>query len=513
MLFNPQNQPPFFLSAFSPEETKNLEFIQVPLTTSPYWVRCLSWIFDKPWRSGLTLVVLDILAASLGLMLGILLGTHDNTPENLTVYVSTWVLFIVSLLIILFLKNAYDRLMEKRSYQELRSIFMSSFWAILLVLASHYIFIHKFIFSRLIISFSYIFSLLLLIIFRFSLRELIKKVWDYGLLRENVIVIGDSFQDMKWLLGHLNIQKYRGFNILGYLAQQPSSKIYNGLPYLGNFQNLAEIKKKTQVNKVLFAMRCYNDYRNDELLKRLEECAKLNISAMIISRIFNEFYCSLMLDNFSGIFVVDRRQPAYARPIYCLIKRSLDIFASLVILILSMPIWLVIMICIKFHDGGPIFFLHRLVGKDSRIFYAIKFRTMVVNAEELLKIDPKLSEKFKKNYKLKDDPRVTSAGKWLRKYSLDELPQFINILKGEMSLVGPRPAKEEELDRYGEFKEERLKVRPGVTGFWQVNGRSNTTYEERAQMDKFYIHKCNIWMDLTILLKTPIKVLSGEGAV
>ena len=260
-------------------------------------------------------------------------------------------------------------------------------------------------------------------------------------------------------------------------------------------------------------MRSYSDHGNDELVHRLEECARLNIPAMIISRIFNNFYFSLMLDNFSGIFVVDRIRPAYTRVTYCLIKRTLDILGSLFILIVSMPIWLMIMVCIKMHDAGPIFFLHRLVGKNGRIFYAIKFRTMVVNAEELLKINPKLSEEFKKNYKLKDDPRVTSRGKWLRKYSLDELPQFINILKGEMSLVGPRPAKEKELDRFGEFKYERLKVRPGVTGFWQVNGRSNTTYEERAQMDKFYMHKCNIWMDLTILLKTPIKVLSGEGAV
>lgn len=510
---NPQNQPARYPPPFSPEETINIEFIQAPLTTSPYWARCLAWIFDKTWRSGLTLAVLDILAASLGLMLGILLGTNVSTPINLYAHLSTWVLFTFSLLIMLYLKNAYDRLMEKRSYQELRSIMISSFWAILLVLASHYIFIHKFIFSRLIIILSYIFSLLLIIIFRFSLRELIKKIWDYGLARENVIVIGDSSRDIKWLLEHLHIQKYRGFNILGYLAQNPSSKTNNGLPYLGNFQKLTEINQKTRINKVLLAMRGYSDHRNDELLQRLEECAKLNIPAMIISRIFNDFYFSLILDNYSGIFVVDRLKPAYTRPIYRLIKRTLDIVGSLFMLILSMPIWLVIMICIKFHDGGPIFFMHRLVGKGGRIFYAIKFRTMVVNAEELLKNDPKLSEEFYKNYKLKDDPRVTPAGKWLRKYSLDELPQFINILKGEMSLVGPRAVKEKELNRFGEFKEERLKVRPGVTGLWQVSGRSNTTYEERAQMDKFYMHKCNIWMDLTILLKTPIKVLSGEGAV
>jgi exopolysaccharide biosynthesis polyprenyl glycosylphosphotransferase len=479
---------------------------------APYWASCLSWVFDKTWGSALTLIVLDSLAAFFGLLLGIYFDSYFYPPINHNKYFSSWVLFIIVLIIILYLKQGYNRMMERRSYQELRSIVLSSSWAIFLMFACNFIIAHGIIFSRIIFLSSYFFTLFLLIIFRFGVRELIKKFWNYNLCRENVIVIGDSTKHMKWILDHLHIQRYKGFNILGYLAQQPSSTV-TGLKYLGNYEKLSEISQKIRVNKVFFAMRGYSDHRHNELLERLEQCAKLKIPAMVISRIFNTFYFSLILDNFSGIFVVDRRQPAYNRPIYRLLKRSLDILGSLFILSISLPIWLLAILCIKFHDGGPILFRHKLLGKDGKIYYALKFRTMLVNAEEILKENQELFQKFLKNYKLKDDPRITPCGKWLRKYSLDELPQFINILKGEMSLVGPRPVKEEELDRFGDFKEERLKVRPGLTGFWQVSGRSNTKYEERAQMDKFYMYKCDIWMDLIILLKTPLKVLTGDGAV
>jgi lipopolysaccharide/colanic/teichoic acid biosynthesis glycosyltransferase len=222
------------------------------------------------------------------------------------------------------------------------------------------------------------------------------------------------------------------------------------------------------------------------LTTRLEECAKLKIRALILSHILNDYHFDLCLDGYSGIFSISSRNPAYTRPLFWFTKRCFDIFLGALILLVTGPFWLVISASIKLQDGGPILFKHSLVGKGG---------------------------KFLKNYKLEDDPRVTRIGKWLRKLSLDELPQLINILKGDMSLVGPRPVKVEELPKFGDFQKERLKIRPGLTGYWQVNGRSTTSYEERVQMDKFYMQKCNIWMDLVILLKTPLIVVKGHGAV
>jgi lipopolysaccharide/colanic/teichoic acid biosynthesis glycosyltransferase len=191
----------------------------------------------------------------------------------------------------------------------------------------------------------------------------------------------------------------------------------------------------------------------------------------------------------------------------------MDIVLSIFILLVTFPLWLIIAAVIKFQDKGPLFFKHRLIGKNGRKFDLIKFRTMQNNSEEFFKNNPHLLEEFLKNYKLKEDPRVTPIGKWLRKSSLDELPQLFNILKGEMSLVGPRPIREEELPKFGDFQNERLKMRPGLTGYWQVSGRSNTSYEERVLLDRFYMRKVTIWMDLVILLKTPLIIIIGHGAV
>jgi exopolysaccharide biosynthesis polyprenyl glycosylphosphotransferase len=368
------------------------------------------------------------------------------------------------------------------------------------------------IFSRLFLILGYIFSLTFIIIFRFGLRAVLKTLWKYGIARENAIIVGDKSEDIKWLIKHLHTQGHRGVNILGYMAETASHELNNILIYLGNFDNLPQLAKMNKVDKIIFAMRGYTDNRYNSLLSRLIECERLNIASAVISRIFNNFYFSLKMDGYSGIFGVARKKPKYTRLAFRVLKRTIDILGSLTMLVASLPIWIIAIICIKLHDGGPIFFRHSLVGRLGKPLQMLKFRTMVLNAQELLNADPQLLAAFRKNFKLNNDPRITRVGKWLRKTSLDELPQLINILKGDMSMIGPRPVKQEELERYGEFKYERIKIRPGLTGFWQVNGRCSTTYEERIQMDKFYMYNASIWLDLVILFQTPIKVLRGHGA-
>lgn len=485
-----------------------------PETEAPFWAKWLGWLLGKPWRTALTLGFLDILSASGGAAIGfflcyILLGKIGDANN----YISPLISYNIFLIVMLYLKKSYGKIRERRPEEELRSLVIASFFAILLIFALDFIIYKRVGFSRSTITIAYLFSLIFIIIFRFGLRELLKKLWNFGLARENVLIVGDNLKDIQWLMEHLHIQRYMGFNYLGYVAQKQSEDIDNDIKYLGRFQKLSDIAKTKEVHKVFFAMRGYSALRHQTILSRLEECAKLKIPALIISQIFNDFHFSLTLDGYSGIFVIDRQEPAYAKPFFRLVKRSIDIVGSLAILLAVFPIWLTAIICIKLNDGGPIFFRHRLVGKDGNIFHALKFRTMVLNAQEILNNNPELFEVFSENYKLSNDPRVTRTGKWLRKSSMDELPQLINILRGEMSLVGPRPVKEDELERYGEFKKERIKIRPGLTGFWQVSGRCAITYDERIKMDKFYLYKCSIWLDLIILLKTPIKVISGHGAV
>lgn len=199
--------------------------------------------------------------------------------------------------------------------------------------------------------------------------------------------------------------------------------------------------------------------------------------------------------------------------IYSYIKRIIDIVASLIGLIIISPFFLIIMLLIKLDSKGPCFFIHKRVGKNGKEFGVYKFRTMVQNAEELLKtLTPEQEKEFKENFKMENDFRITRVGKFLRKTSLDELPQLLNILIGNMTLVGPRPVIKIELEKYGKYKNKFLSVTPGLTGYWQANGRSDTTYEERVNMDMYYIDNMSLFLDIKIVFQTVISVLKKEGA-
>lgn len=187
-------------------------------------------------------------------------------------------------------------------------------------------------------------------------------------------------------------------------------------------------------------------------------------------------------------------------------KRLFDISFSLAVLILFSPVYLILGFLIVVSSPGPIFYIQERVGKNYRKFRCIKFRTMVPNADDVLADmiarEPHLQAEFEDNFKLKNDPRITWIGKFLRMTSLDEFPQFWNVLKGDMSVVGPRPLVVEELSKYGRHMPKVLSIRPGITGLWQVSGRNDIPYEQRVQMDVYYVKCYNFFMDLWIIVKT-----------
>ena len=189
-----------------------------------------------------------------------------------------------------------------------------------------------------------------------------------------------------------------------------------------------------------------------------------------------------------------------------LFKRLFDILFSLSVLILFAPVYLLLAFLIALSSSGPIFYVQERVGKNHKRFYCLKFRTMVENADDLLleimENSPHLRQEFEDNFKLKQDPRITWIGRFLRMTSLDEFPQFWNVLKGDMSVVGPRPLVEEELPRYGRHINKILTIRPGITGLWQVSGRNDIPYPRRVQIDLYYANDKNLWMDMWIIFKT-----------
>jgi bacterial sugar transferase family protein len=199
---------------------------------------------------------------------------------------------------------------------------------------------------------------------------------------------------------------------------------------------------------------------------------------------------------------------------YMSVKRVFDLVISTIGLIILSPIFLILAIIVKLDSKGPVFFAHTRYGKNGKKFKMYKFRTMYENAQDMINdFTPEQMKEWKENFKLQDDPRITKVGKFLRKTSLDELPQIVNIIKGDLSIIGPRPVIEEELEKYGENKEKFLSVTPGLTGYWQANGRSSTTYEQRMEMELYYIDHISPKLDFKIFFKTIESVIKKEGAI
>lgn len=197
---------------------------------------------------------------------------------------------------------------------------------------------------------------------------------------------------------------------------------------------------------------------------------------------------------------------------YYFVKRAADIILAIVGFCALFPVFIVISLLIKLEDGGPILHFREVIGEQGRRFFALKFRTMIPDADTYLANHPELMRKFKQNMKLENDPRVTRIGRFLRKSSLDELPQLYNVLFGQMSLVGPRIIHPSELPRFGEHAPKRLSVKPGITGLWQISGRQHISYDERVLLDMQYIDRRSIILDLAILVKTLKVFIVHTGA-
>lgn len=202
------------------------------------------------------------------------------------------------------------------------------------------------------------------------------------------------------------------------------------------------------------------------------------------------------------------------KKLYKFFKRAFDLISSLIALIVFSPVFIIVAISIRLDSDGDIVFGHTRIGKNGKPIKVYKFRTMVKNSKEVFdNFTEEQKREYYTNFKLDNDPRITKVGNFLRKTSLDELPQLFNIIKGDMSIVGPRPIVEKEIDKYGIYANKMFSVIPGLTGYWQANGRSDTTYDERVQMDMYYIDNRSFLMDLKIIFKTVLSVIKKEGAV
>lgn len=286
----------------------------------------------------------------------------------------------------------------------------------------------------------------------------------------------------------------------------------HGVPVVGGIELAPGLAKARQIHYAIVAM---PGVPRGKLLNLLERYAQTFPHLLIIPDLFGLSSLWVSARDLGGVLGLEIRQQLLL-PGSRLVKFLIDRSATVIGGVLILPVIGLIAIAIKLDSPGPIFYRQMRIGQGGRRFKAWKFRSMVWDAEQALQVhldqNPELAIAWHQERKLKRDPRITRVGRFLRYTSLDELPQLWNILRGEMSLVGPRPIVDEEVPRYGEMFSLYTKVTPGLTGLWQVSGRNNVSYQERVNLDAYYVRNWSVWLDLYILLRTFWVVLSGEGA-
>jgi exopolysaccharide biosynthesis polyprenyl glycosylphosphotransferase len=312
------------------------------------------------------------------------------------------------------------------------------------------------------------------------------------------------------LLNQIKLHPEFGFSVVGFVDDDPSKKgkTYEGVKVLGPFEKLPKIIVSHDVDEVLIAI---PSAPHRHILNVVFDLRERQIPFMVIADLFELVTRRVSVMQIGSIPLLRLwRSPLEGWQGY--VKRAADIAGSLAGIILFLPLWLLIVALIKIDSRGPVFYRQERLGKDGKPFRIYKFRSMVVGADEMLPELANFNEMDGPIFKIKKDPRVTRVGRLLRKFSIDEFPQLINVFLGDMSLVGPRPPIPDEVEKYERWQTKRLTVPQGVTGLWQVSGRNLLTFEEMVRLDIYYIENWSLWLDLKILLKTIPVVVLMRGA-
>jgi exopolysaccharide biosynthesis polyprenyl glycosylphosphotransferase len=371
------------------------------------------------------------------------------------------------------------------------AIVMLSFWS-------------KASFSRLWIGSSWVLALLLAAISRRLWHREIRRCWSHGELTFDTLIVGTN-REAEHLARLLTSSKL-GYRPLGFVRTSADLALGESLPVLGSIGELRELIRETGASCVFVAATAVQSADLKHVLKArrldgIEIRVTANVPAMLATtRVTPRSVGGLMTLSINAVRLT--RVQAFA-------KRTFDLVVSSIGLLLASPVLLAVAIAIKLDGhGGPVLFRQQRVGRHRQLFTVLKFRTMVLEAEHQLADLVSRNEADGPLFKLRNDPRITRVGRFLRRYSLDELPQLFNVLKGEMSLVGPRPPLPTEVALYEDWQLDRLEVRPGITGLWQVSGRSELSFDEYVRLDLFYIENWSMLYDLFVVVKTiPILVM------
>ncbi len=434
--------------------------------------------------------------------------------QNAFVSFNTYQFLLVSmpfLLLVIFATNglyARDNLLG--GTREYSTVFRSAGTGFLLIVVAGFL-EPDLVIARGWLLMAWIFTFFFVAAARFLLRRVVYSLRRYGFFLTPAVIVGAN-QEGRWLAEQLLKWETSGLHLVGFVDKKTpvTFPLFHDLVSLGTVEQLGEVIERYKIGEVILASSAIStrDYLL-EIFRKYGVSDKVNIR--MSSGLYEILTTGLTVNEFAYVPLV------YVNKVRLtgsdtFIKFLLDYILAVVSLLALSPFLLAAAIMVKRSSPGPVIHKRRVMGLNGKQFHAYKFRTMVTNGDEILAQHPDLKEELARNHKLKDDPRVTKIGAFLRKYSLDELPQLFNVLKREMSLVGPRMISPEEVSMYKQFDMNLLTVLPGMTGVWQVSGRSDVSYEERVRLDMYYIRNWSIWLDLQILFQTIPAVIKRRGA-
>ncbi|MBI5878796.1 MAG: sugar transferase [Chloroflexi bacterium] len=363
-------------------------------------------------------------------------------------------------------------------------------------------------YSRLMFGLMGVFIVIVLSLARLVLGMLLARLRRRGLGVDRLIIVGAG-ERSRALMRAIVARPELGYRIVGFLDDDPAGPATIGrFPALGVIDSLPAVLDAEGPDEVIVALPATDHQR---ILNVLDEAERRHIRVKVVPDLYELTLNRVAVDDINGIPLIGVREPTISGWNYAL-KRAIDILLSLVVLAILSPIFAAIALAIKLDSTGPVLFAQPRVGRAGRIFTCFKFRSMRLGADDELDKLMEQNEATGQLFKIKNDPRRTRVGSFIRRTSLDEFPQIINVLRGEMSWVGPRPPLPREVAQYEEWHKRRLEVAPGITGLWQVSGRSQLSFDEMVMLDLYYIENWSLALDLVIILRTVPSVLLAQGA-
>ncbi|MDQ3962317.1 MAG: sugar transferase [Actinomycetota bacterium] len=453
-------------------------------------------------------LVVDAMAVSAAMFISSFLyfDVGDRTPAEKADY-ALLVLFMTPVwLAVFWLYDLYEPRQVLSPVSEFKQIFQSVVAGIILIFLADSLFDQEL--ARGWVLLTMVTAFVVVGAERLAIRKMLHFLRRRGAESSPTIVVGTN-HEARTVVKTLSREAWLGYNIIGFVDDEtPSGEEIDGHPLLGRTIDLPKIVAEYGASLVLVAATALETSRLNRLLWELQN---QDVDLQITSGTLDLMASRMTVQSVAGVPLLFVRRTGINRG-QSLLKRSIDVLLSALGLLILSPVLIAIALWIKIDSEGGPFFKQVRSGRDAEPFEFWKFRTMVKDAEQRRIELEHLSEGPGLLFKLKDDPRVTKPGRFLRRYSLDELPQLWNVLKGDMSLVGPRPALPSEVEQYDDWVRNRLRVKPGMTGLWQVSGRTETSFADYVRYDLFYIQNWSLSLDLWIMWRTLRAVLSAEGA-